>query len=196
MTTGAEPAYENFGLYVGLVIDNVDSEKTGKIKVQVPGLLEPHAEARVSMPGSPFSNGIFVLPSIGSEVLVGFLNGEIDAPVVLGGFAPPVASGGARAGTKAEDLPKLIVIENEDFVLTMGKRDTAAPYFSVSTRPDADGKVMRLVMASSGLIEVFTTDINASPQAGISVRTTGLLSLDGNLMQVRQRPVQEGTDPI
>lgn len=191
-----DPAFKDFALYPGFVMDNVDKLKQGRVQVTVPGVLERPKWAEVCMPGSPFSNGMYVVPAIKSQVIVGFLEGDRDNPIVIGGIAPPVLAGGSRAATDPADLPKMVTIENDDWVVQLGKSGTNAPFLDLRSRPkpadnpDDPPEECRIVIDFDKQI----MEINI-PQA-ITIRTPGLLNLNGRLMQVRQRPVQEGTTPI
>lgn len=190
MVDEQETPHQEFGLYRGIVTNNVDEAKRGRVRVHVPGLFDPDALCECVMPGSPFNQGMFVVPAIGAEVLVGFLQGEYDSPVVLGGFVPPVVAGGARAQTPAEELAKIITIENEDWRVTIGKRGTKAPFLSFVSRPvEGEGQMRIVVDMTSRLALIEMPD-------GIELKTPGLLALNGRLTQIRNRPVGEGEEPI
>ncbi len=82
------------GLARALVVDIRDPEAAGRIKVKFPW--SPHdveAWARVSLPLGGNRTGLWALPEIGDEVVVGFEHGDVRAPVVIGslwnGEAPP-----------------------------------------------------------------------------------------------------------
>lgn len=185
--------HRDWGLYKGLVTSNVDATKSGKVRVLVPGHLEPDVEADVVMPGSPFNNGMYVVPAVGAEVCVGFLQGEYDSPVILGGFVPPVVEGGLRAALEPEDLAKVITLENEEWQMVFGKNETPVPYFNLVQRSSKTGEpaeLFRMILnAANGLFQV-------DAPGAVAVNTRGTLSLDGRIAQIRNRPVQEGTDPI
>ena len=81
---------------VGIVTDNKDPEKWGRVKVKFPTLTEDHASnwARVVAIGAGNDRGFDCLPEINDEVLVGFEHGDIHRPYVIGGVwngqdAPP-----------------------------------------------------------------------------------------------------------
>ena len=191
MADDEDPPHRNPYAYTGIVTDNTDANKRGVVMVRVPNVLEPAAEARVAMPGSPFSNGMYVIPAVGSEVLVMFDRGEYDAPVVLGGFVPPVLPEGSRTNLPAADLVDVITLENKDFRVILGHhKSELVPYFEISSRPDANGDSFRFTLDLSSFLALLTAP------AYIDINTKGLLNLNGRLMQLRDRPVTEGTEPI
>ncbi len=69
-----------------VVIDNNDPEKLGRIKVRL--MWHDNSSnspwVRISMPNAGGNKGIYFLPEIDEEVLVGFENGNPDLPYVIG----------------------------------------------------------------------------------------------------------------
>jgi uncharacterized protein involved in type VI secretion and phage assembly len=92
------------GLVVGIVTNNEDPEKLGRIRVKFPTLSadDESAWARIATPGGGKERGLQWLPEVNDEVLVGFELDDHTRPVVLGGLwnrqdGPPdpgVAAGG------------------------------------------------------------------------------------------------------
>jgi phage protein D len=81
---------------VGIVSQNEDPKKWGRVKVKFPTLTEDHESqwARVVGVGAAKERGFDCLPEINDEVLVAFEHGDIHRPYVLGGVwngidAPP-----------------------------------------------------------------------------------------------------------
>ncbi len=72
---------------IGIVTDNNDPNKWGRVRVKFPTLTEEHSSywARVLSPGAGGGRGLDCLPEINDEVLVIFENGDIHRPCVLGG---------------------------------------------------------------------------------------------------------------
>ena len=72
---------------VGIVTDNNDPEKWGRVKVKFPTLTEDHTSnwARVVAIGAGSNRGFDCLPEVNDEVLVGFEHGDIHRPYVIGG---------------------------------------------------------------------------------------------------------------
>jgi hypothetical protein len=100
LASGAGPASESSrpnisGVAVGKVVDNMDEESQGRVKVMFPWLGATYisAWARTVQMGAGLLGGCLWLPEIGDEVLVGFDRGDIDHPYVLGnlynGLAKP-----------------------------------------------------------------------------------------------------------
>ena len=87
------------GLVEGVVVDNVDPEKLGRVKVAYPTLPEaPESHwARLVMPMAGRNRGWMTIPEIGDEVLVSFMHGGIDDAIVVGSLyngvdRPPYAN--------------------------------------------------------------------------------------------------------
>ncbi|HEX3559749.1 MAG TPA: phage baseplate assembly protein V [Pyrinomonadaceae bacterium] len=73
------------GVVVGLVTDNQDPEKTGRLKLKFPTLDDvdsPWAPVAALMSGN--NRGGFYMPEVGDEVLVSFDQGRFDHPYVVG----------------------------------------------------------------------------------------------------------------
>ena len=79
-------AGQGWGIAIGLVTNNRDPDGLGRVKVRYPWLAD-HEEstwARMATPMAGPDKGLFCLPEINDEVLVGFEHGNIHRPYVLG----------------------------------------------------------------------------------------------------------------
>lgn len=76
------------GLVIGIVTNNDDPEKLGRVRVQFPTLSadDESAWARIATPGGGPKRGLQWLPEVDDEVLVGFELDDHARPVVLGGL--------------------------------------------------------------------------------------------------------------
>ena len=76
------------GLVIGIVTNNDDPEKLGRVRVQFPTLSadDESAWARLATPGGGAKRGMQWLPEVDDEVLVGFELDDHARPVVLGGL--------------------------------------------------------------------------------------------------------------
>ncbi|HHG74553.1 MAG TPA: phage baseplate assembly protein V [Persephonella sp.] len=73
-------------LYVvpAVVTDNKDPENMGRIKVKFPFDDNETGWVRVAVPMAGDGRGFFFFPEVNDEVLVAFLYGDLNQPVVLG----------------------------------------------------------------------------------------------------------------
>ena len=76
-----ETSRATFGKFKGIVIENQDPERLGRLKVQVPGALGE--ELAWAMPCTPYAgplSGFFMMPEPGTGVWIEFEEGEGDEP--------------------------------------------------------------------------------------------------------------------
>jgi uncharacterized protein involved in type VI secretion and phage assembly len=83
---GRTGSSSNPGVFVGIVTNNDDPDKMGRVKVKIPMLTEDHESnwARVVMPMAGPGRGFYILPEINDEVVVAFEHGDIHRPYVVG----------------------------------------------------------------------------------------------------------------
>ncbi len=100
---------------VGLVTDNVDPERLGRIRVKFPTLFEEPLSfwIRQASPNGGKERGLYALPEIDDEVLVIFMQGSQDVGVIIGQF------------WNGKDIPPQ---ECEDAMPGSGKTDTGAEW--------------------------------------------------------------------
>lgn len=94
-------------MLVGIVTNNNDPKKWGRVRVKFPTLTEEHESnwARVVSAGAGPSRGFDCLPEVNDEVLVAFEHGDIHRPYVIGGVwngtdAPPEVTTNTIVGGK------------------------------------------------------------------------------------------------
>ena len=77
-----------YGKYRGVVMQNVDPERRGRILVQVPDVsnLMPSSWAMPCLPFTGQQMGFFAVPQIGAGVWVEYEQGNPDYPIWVGGF--------------------------------------------------------------------------------------------------------------
>jgi len=77
-----------YGVVIGIVTNNQDPEKLGRVKVKFPNLsMDDESNwARIASPMAGKNRGLYYLPEIEDEVLVIFEQGDINFPYVLGGL--------------------------------------------------------------------------------------------------------------
>lgn len=131
-------------LHVGVVTENADPDLLGRVKIRVPGLVEPSTDWALPL-GNPggggMRRGLYAPPPVGAEVGVFFAGGEVDRPYFLpgnyglpggvretpgpvGGYAPPTYLGepGAAEEIAPEDAPLVKSFESDDWVIVLDDR--------------------------------------------------------------------------
>ncbi|MBT6443534.1 MAG: hypothetical protein HOK58_00930 [Acidimicrobiaceae bacterium] len=80
------------GLTPAIVTANDDPDELGRVKVSLKVIGDTHESdwARVVQQGAGLKRGWMILPEIDDEVMVGFENGDLNRPIVLGGVANSV----------------------------------------------------------------------------------------------------------
>ena len=103
----SEPFY---GKYRGLVTDNADPLRTGRIRATVPDVLGT-VESGWATPCAPVGgpgSGFFALPPVGASVWVEFEHGDPDYPVWVGSF-----------WGSAADFPPTLLVSPPDVVMVV-----------------------------------------------------------------------------
>lgn len=79
-----------YGKYRGLVVDNADPEKLGRVKVKVPSVLGSQVVTGWAMPCVPYGGdagqGFLFIPEVGAGVWVEFEEGDLEFPIWVGTY--------------------------------------------------------------------------------------------------------------
>ncbi len=88
-----------YGVTIGVITNNNDPEKLGRVKVKFPWLSEQEESywARLATPMGGKERGLYFLPEVDDEVLVAFEHGAVEFPYILGSLwngkdKPPVTN--------------------------------------------------------------------------------------------------------
>jgi uncharacterized protein involved in type VI secretion and phage assembly len=167
-------------LVVGIVTNNDDPEKLGRVKVKFPTLTDQDEStwARLAVPGGGRKRGMQWLPEVDDEVLVGFEHGDETRPVVLGGMwsrepneppQPDVVSGGRVASR--------VLASRGDSRLVLTDDPTRAVHLSLG----GDRCHVHLEQTESRVTGEQKLVISANE---IEIRATRTLSLHGERVRV------------
>ncbi len=102
------PPQQFFGKYRGVVTNNADPLKMGRIRATVPDIYGTN-ESGWAMPCAPFagrSTGFFALPTVGAGVWVEFEHGDPDYPIWVGAW-----------WGSAEEMPPLVAADPPNVVM-------------------------------------------------------------------------------
>jgi hypothetical protein len=165
--TGSDQKF--FGKYRGTVINNIDPLMEGRLMVEVPDVLSlsPSSWAVPCVPlagptGPPM--GVYLVPPIGAGVWIEFEKGDPDYPIWVG------CRWGSAAGVPTLALAGLPVSPN--IVL-----QTAGQTAVVISDVPAVGVMLK---SSAGTSMILVNDI------GITIQTTGLLTLTGTTVAINE----------
>jgi uncharacterized protein involved in type VI secretion and phage assembly len=166
------------GLVIGVVTDNNDPDKQGRVKVQYPWLSADHASdwARVVVPGGGKDRGMAFLPEINDEVLVGFELGDVHYPYVLGGLwngqdAPPGDMSKMIAGSKVEQR---VIRSRTGHMITLDDSD-GEPGVKIE---DRNGNVVHIKTSSDELVVTMKGNVTMDSKQNMSVKTQGNVTIE------------------
>jgi uncharacterized protein involved in type VI secretion and phage assembly len=193
-------------LVIGIVTNNdADPDKLGRVKVKVPALSDNDETwwARVVTPSAGAAHGIFSLPAVGDEVILGFENGDTRRPYVLGslfnGTDKPVDDmikgqpAGKHGNYVANTGEKYLVNAEKEMefkgkkpMLLEGKDTMKIHSDKAMTIEVAGGADMKLdggsnvnVKAGQALKIEGGTQVSIKGTAGVTVESSATLSLKG-----------------
>ena len=175
------------GLQIGIVtqLEN-DPDGENRILVRMPIISgdEQGIWARVSTLDAGKDRGSFFLPEIGDEVIVGFINGDPDHPVVLGMMnssakAAPLTAADANNEKGFTTRSKMKFIFNDDkksvvLETPAGKKITV----------DEDAGVIKLEDENSNTITMNQDGIKMESGKDIILKATGDVKIDGTNITV------------
>ena len=176
------------GMYVGYVTHRRDPEGLGRVRVCIPGVLEPHSTWAwpLGTSGGGFKDrGFFAVPEEGAEVAVFFNQGDIDAPYFLS------AHWGKPDGES--EVPEEAQKDPPD------NRVLATPTFRVELDESKDARKLKLTNRKTGDYLLFDAEENSITLEGttaITIKAVGAISLEATQVTIAGRVVRPIADPI
>ena len=204
------------GLYMGTVVDNDDKERMGRVRVRIEGFVE---RSRWAYPlgtvgGGAKRRGFFSVPAVGSEVGVLFAQGDVDHPHYLAGHwgnavdgaADDGASPGSELPQRVRDLPSaeqrlVSVFETERWAILLDDRQEAQNTAGEPQPDDGSGRNSLLIMSKDDPNTSIELDgarrgVTIKSTVAIFLEATGMVSIDGALVQIAGRRVVPSKKPI
>jgi phage protein D len=199
-------ASPRIGLVVGVVTDNADPDGLGRVKVLYPWLSQDHASdwARVVIPGGGTQRGMQFLPEVNDEVLVGFEQGDINFPYVLGGLwngknAPPSKNSDVLDGGK---VTKRVIRSRTGHIITLDDSDNTPSITIVDNTGknkvflDSSKNKLTVHLEGDMLFEAPQGDVSIKGKT-INVEATDALKVKGKTVDTEANTsvnVRAGTD--
>lgn len=114
----------------GVVVDIADPLGLHRVRVRVPGIIEPASAwaSPLTMGGGGPGRGGHVVPGVGSDVLVLFVNGDPERPMyAAAGWGLPKGGSEMPADARDTDQPELVqTMQLGSMVITLDERERDA----------------------------------------------------------------------
>jgi len=187
-TLNMQPPLDRWPGVVTAIVTNVQEEKDwGMVKVKYPWMSEDAEShwARVLGVGAGPEAGFYVMPDVNDEVLVTFLHGDFNQPLVLGGLwngndaLPPEGKAAAKAerplvrtwhSRKGHWIAMHDTADNKIEIVSKGGRSM--------TINDADSKL--IIKTSNVTITLEDTKLNIETSADITVKAGTNMTLESS----------------
>jgi uncharacterized protein involved in type VI secretion and phage assembly len=180
---------KHFGMYIGYVTDRDDPEQLGRVRVCLPGLLEPHsmwAWPLGTSGGGSKDRGFFAVPEVGAEVAIFFNQGAVDAPPYYLAAHWGKPNGESEVPEEARKSPP-------------DNRVLATETFRIELDESAGGRRLQITNRANGDHLVFDAEDNSvtlEATTGLTLRAVGAISLEAPLITIGGRVIRPIADPI
>jgi uncharacterized protein involved in type VI secretion and phage assembly len=175
------------GMYVGYVTKRNDPEGLGRVRVCVPGVLEPESAWAwpLGTAGGGKDLGLFAVPIEGAEVAIFFNQGNVDAPYYLSAhWGKP--NGETEVPEEAQrDPPEARVL--------------ATPTFRVELDESEGTKKLKLLNRKTGDNLIFDAEENTvtlQATTALTLKAVGAISIEARQVTIAGRLVRPVPDPI
>ena len=199
----SNPEGHVYGVAVGVVTNNQDSEGLGRVKVRFPWLSDEDEShwARVLTPMAGNQRGLYFLPEVDDEVLVAFQHGDIRFPYILGALwngkdKPPESNNGAnnlrtiksRSGhiirlddtTNAEKIE--IIDKNKNSIIVNTAKNT------ITVTSDADITIQstkgKLIFEGNGIEMKSQAGVKVEASQGMELTAGSQLNIKGSVVNI------------
>jgi uncharacterized protein involved in type VI secretion and phage assembly len=178
------------GVVVGVVTDNKDPDKLGRVKVKIPRLSGEDESnwARVISFMAGKEMGGFFLPEVNDEVLVAFEYGDINIPYVIGSLwngkdSPPLVNDDGKNNfriikSRSGHVIRLDDTDGQEKIEIVDKSennkiviDTKEKKISIKSDKDIE------ISAPSGKVKIEATDIEVKSSASTKIEASSTMDL-------------------
>jgi len=173
---------------VGYVVDRKDPEQLGRVRVCIPGMIEPHsawAWPLGTVGGGSKNQGFFAVPELNAEVAMFFNQGDVDQPHYL------AAHWGKPDGES--EVPEEGRKESPD------NRVLATETFRIELDETPGAKKLKLTNRRTQDFLEFDAETNTITLQGttsITIRAVGAIALEATHVTIAGRVVRPVAEPI
>lgn len=182
------PSAKLLGMYIGHVTQREDPQQLGRVRVCVPGVLEPEsawAWPLGTVGGGSKDQGFFAVPEVGAEVAVFFCQGDADAPHYLAAhWGKP--NGTSEVPSEAQKTPP-------------DARVFATKTFRIEIDETPASCKLRLKNVETGDAITLDADdhtITIDATTAVTIRALGAVAIEAARVTIAGRVVRPCPDPI
>jgi uncharacterized protein involved in type VI secretion and phage assembly len=188
LENGDRAVGRTYGVAAGIITNNHDPEKQGRLKVKFPWLSDNNETDWIRMTTfmAGGGRGSFFLPEVGDEVLVAFDQGNINSPYVIGALwngvdtPPETNSDGKNNLRKIKSRSGHEIIFNDDNTAKQEKIEIHTNAGHKVVLDDSAGQEKIEIIDKSGNNK-FTID---SVQNSINIESTVKLNIKANIVEI------------
>jgi uncharacterized protein involved in type VI secretion and phage assembly len=180
------------GNYLATVVSVNDPQNLGRVQIRLlscEGGAQQDAAiwARVAVPFAGGGRGAFLLPGVGDEVVVAFIQGDARLPIVVGGLWNGAARPPEKLGGSGEQVDRWTLVGREGTRIAIVEERDGQATISLTT---PGGTSLTLKQAGGGRIELKAGGSTISLDgAGIKVRTPGQVEVKAARIDVKSGQV-------
>ena len=177
-----------YGMYLGYVTDREDPEQLGRVRVSVPGLLEPHsawAWPLGTSGGGSKNHGFFAVPELGAEVAVFFHRGVLDQPHYLSGHWGVVENESEVPDEAQKTPPNDRVIATETFRIEMDESEGSRRLKLTNLKTDDHIE-----------LNAETNELTIQGTTAVKIKAVGAVTIEGAHIVIGGRVVRPSKDSI
>jgi uncharacterized protein involved in type VI secretion and phage assembly len=178
------------GLVIGIVTNNKDPEKLGRVRVKFTALGDniESTWARIALPGAGKNAGMAFVPMVGDEVVCGFEQGDTRRPVILGAMHNSMdkphqkmegdPDGGSlvvygRKDAEINTQKKLVIAAKEKMELTVEGDYKLQPSQKIEIKAGSTISIEgtgAITIKSDATIDVKGTNVNVEAAAALKLK--------------------------
>lgn len=176
------------GMFIGYVVERDDPEQLGRVRVCIPGVLEPASAWAWPLGtggGGAQDRGWFAVPATGAEVAVFFRQGDVEAPHYLSAhWGKP--EGRSEVPEEARKSPP------DNHVL-------ATPTFRIELDETIGARKLTLTNRKTGdhiVLDAESNTLAIEATTAVSIRALGVVTIEGTQVFIAGRVVRPTLEPI
>jgi hypothetical protein len=184
-TTHLDPRL--LGAHLGSVTDRDDPEGLGRVRVRIPGLVEPEsawAWPLGTVGGGGDGCGFFAIPPVGANVVVWFAGGDVDVPLYAAA-AWPSPDGRSEVPPEGQAGPDVRVMSTPTFAIVLDERPGS--------------EALRLVNRRTGdkvELDAVRNSVTVQATTELKLQAVGAITLQALAITLNGRPVAPSPEPI